>query len=253
MSEIWALGDYEQVAQRFAPIHERLMDALSPAAGMRWLDVATGTGEIALRAARAGARVTALDFNDELLQQARAKAHDEQLPIDFVLGDAQSLPFDDEAFDVVSSCFGIIFPPDRDAVAHELARVTRPGGRLGLTAWSPREDQLELYRRFAPPDVEPPPDHTDWGRDGFAAALLGDAFDLQIDEGIWRLEDESPGTLYDFMTTNAPPGVAFLERLAPERRDEYREAQIAYWQRFADASGRVSEPWRYVLVRGTRR
>jgi ubiquinone/menaquinone biosynthesis C-methylase UbiE len=253
LTEIWALGDYEQIAQRFGPIHDRLVAALAPAAGERWLDLATGTGEVALRAARAGAQVTALDLSEPLLEQARLKAAAEELPVDFVFGDVQSLPFGDAAFDVVSSTFGLVFAPDRDAVAHELARVMRPGGRLGLTAWRRRDGQAALYERFRPDDEPPPPDHTDWGREELVDQLLGDAFELELDEGLWYLEEDSPAALFELMTAAAPPTIALLRRLDPERRDAYRKAQIEYWEQFIDADGRVREPWRYLFVRGTRR
>jgi ubiquinone/menaquinone biosynthesis C-methylase UbiE len=252
LSDIWALGDYEQIATRFAPIHDRLVTTLAPRAGERWLDVATGTGEVALRAARAGANVTALDFSEPLLEQAREKADAEGIAVELVHGDAQSLPFDDASFDIVSSSFGIIFPPDRDAVASELARVTRPGGRLGLTVWRPREGQAEVYAQFIPPE-EAPPNQMDWGRDGFVEALLGDRFELEVEDGVFELEGESPEELFEYWTTVAPPTIALLGRLSPEKREEYRRLQIAYWQQFVGADGRTREPWQYLLYVGRRR
>src|SRR5918912_2631100 len=128
---MWGGADYERIAQRFAPVHDELVARLVPAPGERWLDVGTGTGEVALRAARGGAEVTAIDISNELLELARAKEDAER--VSWELGDAQSLRFDDGAFDVVVSSFAVIFAPDQEAAAHELGRVCRRGGRLGLT------------------------------------------------------------------------------------------------------------------------
>ena len=100
-AELWSGGRYELVAARFAEIHDALVEGLAPRAGEHWLDVATGTGEVALRAAHAGAEVTGLDIAPRLLEQARSQSSDVQ----WVEGDAQSLPFADGAFDVVSSSF----------------------------------------------------------------------------------------------------------------------------------------------------
>src|SRR5919199_6307091 len=105
------------MAERFAPIHDELVARLSPARGERWLDLGTGTGEVALRAARAGAFVTALDIAPKLLAEARGKAVAAGLQIRFDEGDAQALPYADASFDVVSSSFGVVFPPDQEAVA----------------------------------------------------------------------------------------------------------------------------------------
>src|SRR5918911_5325260 len=128
---MWGGADYERIAQRFAPIHDELVARLAPSPGERWLDVGTGTGEVALRAARAGAEVTAIDISDELLDQARAK--EGATSVRWELGDAQSLRFDDSAFDVVVSCFAVIFA-DQKAAAPELGRVCRSGGGGGAPA-----------------------------------------------------------------------------------------------------------------------
>ena len=109
-AELWNGGQYELVAARFAEIHDALVESLAHRAGERWLDVATGTGEVTLRAARAGAEVTGLDIAPRLLEQARSRSSD----VEWVDGDVQALPFPDGAFDVVSSSFGLIFAPDQE-------------------------------------------------------------------------------------------------------------------------------------------
>jgi SAM-dependent methyltransferase len=248
---IWGAGAYERIAERLAPIHDELVARLRPVPGERWLDLGTGTGEVALRAARAGAEVTALDVAPRLLAEARRKAAAEGLEIRFDEGDAQALPYADAGFDVVSSNFGVVFGPDQEAVARELGRVCRPGGRVGLTAWRPKPLLKALYERFQ--DEPPASEHTDWGREERLHELLDPAFELELSAGTWHLEGASPEAVYEFMATSAPPTAAFLDRLPAERESEFRAALVGYWRRFADAEGRVREPHDYVLAIGRRR
>jgi ubiquinone/menaquinone biosynthesis C-methylase UbiE len=128
-SVMWAIGPYERISEHLKIAHDHLLWALPPQPGERWLDVATGTGEIARPVARAGAQVTALDLAPELIETARAKAAAEDLEIAFEVGDAEALPYEDASFDTVTSTFGVMFTPDHAAAARELARVCKPGGR----------------------------------------------------------------------------------------------------------------------------
>ena len=244
-AELWSGGNYELVAARLAEIHDTLVESLVPQEGERWLDVATGTGEVALRAARAGADVTGLDIAPRLLELARSTSSD----VEWVEGDAQALPFADDAFDVVSSSFGLIFAPDQEAVARELARVCR--GRLGLTAWRPNEGPHALYAVFA---GEQPagPSADDWGREERVRELLSDAFELELEERVWWLEGGSPEDVWDLMSTGAPPLKTLVDSLEAERRAEFRDAMIDYWSGFETPNG-VREPRGYLLVRGRRR
>src|SRR5262249_37716124 len=131
----WGGARHDQIVPYYAPIYDDLVAQLAPRPGERLLDVATGTGEVAFRAARTGAEVTGLDITPELLDVARSKA--DAHAIRFDEGDAQALPYVDGSFDVVASNFGVIFALGRDAVASELARVCRRGGRPRRTAWGP--------------------------------------------------------------------------------------------------------------------
>jgi SAM-dependent methyltransferase len=250
-SAMWGGGTYERIAERFAPIHDELVRRLEAGPGVRWLDLATGTGEVAVRAARAGAEATGLDFAPGMLEQARAKAAAEGLEIHWDLGDAQALPYADASFDVVSSNFGIMFAPDHEAVAWELGRVTRPGGRLGLANWRPNEGLHAIYGRFAPGEGAPDPE--EWGSEGHLRELLGASFELEIEERVWNLEGDSPEDVWELMVTSAPPVKALVESLEPERSGEFRQAMLDHWANFRiDGSG-VSEPRRYLLVLGRRR
>jgi ubiquinone/menaquinone biosynthesis C-methylase UbiE len=127
-SVMWGNGPYERVSEHLTVAHDHLFRALPPQPDERWLDIATGTGEIARPAARAGAQVTGLDLAPELIETARAKAAAEDLEITFEVGDAEALPYEDASFDTVTSTFGVMFAPDHAAVARELAPSASPVG-----------------------------------------------------------------------------------------------------------------------------
>ena len=133
----WTSGDYSAVAARIHPMAELLVQAADLPAGARVLDVASGSGNAALAAARCGCRVTGIDYVPGLLERARARSVAEELPIELDQGDAEALPYPDGAFDAVLSVVGVMFAPDQERAAAELARVCRPGGRIALAAWTP--------------------------------------------------------------------------------------------------------------------
>jgi SAM-dependent methyltransferase len=244
---LWGGSDYDNIVPYYAPIYDELVERLAPAAGERFLDVACGTGEIAIRAAQAGADVTGLDVAPAMLDRARAKAS--SLPIELDLGDAQKLPYDDRAFDVVASNFGVIFAADRDAVAAELARVCRHGGRLGLTAGCPKPALDELYARFGRTSgVEA----WQWSQRDELERLLGAAFELVVHERVWYPEGARGADVLAFWSRTAPPTKAYLEALDASTRAEVEAALIEYWEGFRDGD-RVREPRAYVLVLGRRR
>ena len=134
-ADTWSGASYERLAETYAPIHDRVVAALALEPGTRVLDVACGTGAVALRAARAGANVVGIDISPDQLAKARSAAAAAALNVHFDEGDCQELPYGDAEFDAVASTFGAIFAPDHERTAAELARVCRPGGRLALTAW----------------------------------------------------------------------------------------------------------------------
>jgi SAM-dependent methyltransferase len=233
------------MAQRFAPIHDRLVERLRVRAGERWLDVATGTGAVAIRAAAAGAEVTGVDIAPEMLEGARAKAPD----IQFDLGDVQALPYEDGSFEVVSSCLGFIFAPDHRATARELTRVC--SGRLGFTAWEPHRELSELYASFeldAPEGRHP----FEWGRREYIDDLLGPAFELDVDREVWFLAGKDGADLWDLWSRSAPPFRAMVAGLEGARRAEFRDAYIEFCERYREGD-EVRFPRPYLLVTGTKR
>ncbi|MFN8630458.1 MAG: class I SAM-dependent methyltransferase [Chloroflexota bacterium] len=150
----WSSGDYHAIGVRIVLVAEELIESLDLRSTETVLDVATGSGNAALAAARRGAEVTGADYVPALLERARRRADAESLEATFVPGDAEALPFEDGAFDVTASVFGAMFAPDQARTASELARVTRSGGRIGLVAHTPEGFIGNLFRtvgRHVPP------------------------------------------------------------------------------------------------------
>lgn len=247
IGELWGSSDYDNIVPYYAPIYDELVGRLAPQQGEGFLDVACGTGEIALRAARTGAIVTGLDISPVMLERARAKAG--ELVISFELGDAQVLPYEDASFDVVASNFGVVFAPDRDAVARELARVCRLGGRLGLTAWKPKPALDELYARFGRTSAI---DASVWSRADEIQRLLGRTFELEVHERVWYLEGDSGEDVLAFWSSTAPPTKAYLESLDDSTRRAVEAELVSYWEGFREGD-RVREPRPYVVLIGNRR
>lgn len=155
--EMWTVGDFAEVAKRTERTAETLIDAIGVEAGRRVLDVATGTGNAAMVAAERGAAVTGLDLTPKLLGIAAERARDAGLEIELIEGDAESLPFADDSFDRVVSVYGVMFAPDQQRAADELWRVCRPGGRIGVCAWTPDGVIGQLFARLAM-HLPPPPE-----------------------------------------------------------------------------------------------
>ena len=174
---MWALGDYPAVASEVIPtLGPLLVQACGVGPGDRVLDVAAGSGNAALPAALAGARVVASDLTPELLEDGRRQAGRLGLDVEWRQADAESLPFADGEFDIVLSCVGVMFAPHHQASADELVRVCRPGGRIGLLSWTPEGFIGQMFaamKPFAaapPPGAQPPPL---WGDATHVRALLG--------------------------------------------------------------------------------
>ena len=175
---MWALGDYPAVAIDVIPeLGPALVAATGVRAGDRVLDVAAGTGNAAVPAALTGAEVVASDLTPELFVAGRQFAARNGVEITWEEGDAEALPYDDDSFDVVLSCVGVMFAPHHQVAADELLRVCRPGGRIGLLSWTPTGFVGELFRTMKPYAPPPPPGAQPaplWGDEDHVRALLGD-------------------------------------------------------------------------------
>jgi SAM-dependent methyltransferase len=249
---MWGAAPWERFAETLSPLHDHLVAKLSPRTGERWLDAATGTGAVAIRAARAGAEVTGLDLAPRLVETARRLAADEGLAIRFDVGDCEDLPYDDASFDVVASAVGVIFAPDHGAVARELARVCRPGGRLGLVSWRPDPAYSAVLEPFRPRREPGAGDADDWGRVEHVRDLLADAFELRFVEGNHALQGESAEAIWQLLTTAHSAFKGLLESLDTRSRAELHQAFVGYLEQYR-ADGGISAPDDYLLVLGERR
>ncbi len=255
-SVVWGSGPYERISEHLRAAHDHLLRVIEPREGEKWLDVATGTGEIATRAAAGGADVTGLDLAPDLIESAKDRARDAGVEVTFDVGDAENLPYDDASFDTVTSTFGVMFAPDHAAVGRELARVTKPGGRLGLLTWHPTEGVAAFFKVMAayqPPPPEGAGSPFQWGDRDHLEELLGDAFDLRYEEGDVPQPGDSAEDVWELFSTSYGPTKALANSLDDERREALKADWIAYFEQYPAEGGGVSQPRPYVLVVGERR
>jgi SAM-dependent methyltransferase len=179
---MWASGDYPSMVETFLlPLGPRLVEACDIREGMEVLDVAAGTGNASIPAARTGAKVTASDLTPELLEAGRRRADAAGVTLEWAEADAEHLPFEDASFDVVMSSIGAMFAPHHQDVADELVRVCRPGGTIGLLSWTPEGMLGALFRTIGPfapappPGAQPPPL---WGSEDHLGELFGSRVDF---------------------------------------------------------------------------
>jgi len=174
----WSAGDFGQIAKATASGAEDFIKRLNIQPGMKVLDVACGSGNTALPAARLGAAVTGVDIAPNLIEQARANAAREGLKIQFDEGDAEALPYEDASFDAVLTMFGAMFAPRPEVVAAELKRVCRPGGFVAMANWTPTGFVGQMFkivaRHYPPPAAMPPP--VLWGVDATVRERLAAGF-----------------------------------------------------------------------------
>jgi SAM-dependent methyltransferase len=253
----WAAGDYAAVAEHIDAVPPRdLLERVDIRPGQDVLDVAAGTGNVAIRAAAAGAQVVGLDLTPELFDTARRRAAAADVTVDWVEGDAEDLPYDDDRFDRVLSTFGVQFAPRHAIVAQELARVCRPGGIIGLVNWTPEGQIGELFKimgRYmpAPPDYASPPPL--WGDEQHVRGLFaGSGVELEFARGHnpWRFDSAEHWVV--FMETHYGPTLKAREKLTAEGRWEACRAEIvAMAERRNEATdGSLLIPGEYLIATG---
>jgi SAM-dependent methyltransferase len=155
---VWSAGDYPDVAQMIEPVAHVLLERVGVQRGEELLDVATGSGNVAIPAAQLGANVTGLDLTPKLLEAARERAAQAGVEVRWIEGDAEELPFAESSFDRVTSCFGVIFAPRHDIAAAELVRVARPGATIAFTGWTPEGVNGRLFTTIGAHMPPPPPE-----------------------------------------------------------------------------------------------
>jgi ubiquinone/menaquinone biosynthesis C-methylase UbiE len=254
---MWALGDYGAVAHEvIADLGPVLVEAAGVGPGQRVLDVAAGTGNVAVPAALAGADVVASDLTPELLDAGRRAADHRGARVDWREGDAEALPFADGAFDATVSCVGVMFAPHHQVAADELVRVTRPGGTLGLVSWTPEGfigQMLAVMRPFAPsppPGAQPPPL---WGRPEHVRGLLGDRASVVREERRLLRVDRfrTAEEFRDFFKATYGPTIVVYRAIAddPGKVATLDADLVALAERFAvDGEDGLVMGWEYLLL-----
>ncbi|MEP6703359.1 MAG: class I SAM-dependent methyltransferase, partial [Acidobacteriota bacterium] len=181
---MWIAGDFGEIAKSIEDGGTEFVDRLDLKAGTRVLDVATGTGNLAIPAAKTGATVIGIDIAPNLIEQAIARAKAEGVEAKFEVGDAEALPYDDGSFDVVMTMFGAMFAPRPDVTASELIRVTKPGGLIAMANWTPEAFTGQMFKTGAkhvppPPGMAPP---VQWGSEEKVRERLSAGIsDLQLE------------------------------------------------------------------------
>jgi SAM-dependent methyltransferase len=254
-AQVWSSGPYQGVTETIADIHVAVMERLAPERGQRFLDLACGTGAVAELAAATGAEVSGVDFAPALIEQAKERAVARGLEIDYRVGDVEALDLEDASFDRVASACGVMFAPDHQAVASELARVTKPGGKIALACWAPDSGPAELFALIRPFQPPPPPgvgNQFEWGREGYVRDLLGDDFELEFDQEDSLLELESGEAAWELFSRDFGPIRTLAESLDDEQREELHRGFVELHER-SGANGGIHFSRMYLLTFGTRR
>jgi SAM-dependent methyltransferase len=231
----WASGDFSVVAARIVYQAEQLCETTDVLAGTRVLDVATGSGNAALAAARRGCEAVGVDYVPALLERGRVRAAAEHLEVQFVEGDAENLPFPDASFDAVLSIYGVMFAPDHRRAADELARVCRPGGRIALASWTPDGfigETFRIFSRYLPPapGLRPP---VSWGNELYLGALferVAASVRHYPRTAIFRFRSAEENV--DFFRTNYGPTLRAFESLDPAPRESLRNDLLDLARRY---------------------
>jgi ubiquinone/menaquinone biosynthesis C-methylase UbiE len=255
--KIWSSGDYNKIARITVPIARELIEAAEPRPGARVLDVATGTGHVALEAARMACVVTGIDYVPAWVDVARRRAVAEGLEVDFQVTDAEHLPFDDDSFDTVLSAIGVMFTADHDRAAAELVRVCRPGGRIGLASWTPTGFVGQMLKAVGqhvppPPAAQPP---TRWGTEEVVTELLGDGVhDIASYTASVTERFASPEAFTDFFLTHYGPTYTAANSLDEAGRAALRSdlTRLAHQANRAPDGTFVSD-WDYLVVTAEKR
>ncbi|WP_347354610.1 class I SAM-dependent methyltransferase [Intrasporangium sp.] len=256
---MWALGDYPAVASEIIPsMGPVLVAAAAIGPGTRVLDVAAGSGNVAVPAALAGAEVVASDLTPDLLAAGRRAAEAAGAQLAWQEADVEALPYADGRFDAVVSCVGIMFAPHHQRAADEVLRVTRPGGRIAFASWTPQGfigqmfATMKPYAAPPPPGAQPPPL---WGSEDHVRALLGDRVtDLTFERRDVVVDRFDTGAEFrDYFKDNYGPTIAAYRGLAGSRdRAAALDGELAaLGDRGLDADGTMR--WEYLLVTARKR
>jgi SAM-dependent methyltransferase len=236
---MWAAGDYATLSEYIREVGKHLVERVGVEPGMRVLDVACGTGNAAIPAARAGGDVTGLDLVPELLDGGRTKAAEVGVEVDWVEGDAEQLPFEDGAFERVLSTFGHMFAPRHRQTADEMGRVCREGGAIGICCWTPEGVTGDLFAAMGsylppPPDFASPP--LLWGTEDHVREMFPSARDYEFERRSAMIEWDSVEGWADFFMPRFGPFVT-AQAMLGERFADLRTDVVEVWTRWNEADG----------------
>ena len=257
--QAWSSGDFHVVAARIMLVAEHLVDTADLKAGWRVLDVATGSGNAAIAAARLGCTAIGVDYVPSLLQRGRERAAAEGFDVALLEGDAEALPFADRSFDAVTSVFGSMFAPDHQQAADELVRVCKPGGTIALASWTPDGFIGELFRTVAK-HVPPPAGVRSpmlWGTEAHLRELFGERISsLTVEERLFTWRFRSAEELVEFFRTWYGPTLKAFAGLGDDAaRDALRADLVALARRFdrLGVGNAIAVPAAYTEAVGVRK
>ncbi len=252
----WSSGDYAVIGTTLQLMGEQLCEAVDVSAGWRVLDVAAGNGNASLAAARRGCEVVATDYVETLLDRARRRADADGLTLTTKVADAEDLPFADGSFDAVLSTVGVMFTPDPQRAAHQLVRVVRPGGRIGLANWTPEGFVGEMFRTIGQ-HVPPPagvPSPLQWGTEAGVEALLGAECHLEVARRHFRFRYRSAHDFFETFGAFYGPIVKALAALDKTGRASLRDQLVALAEDHnRNENGALTVESEYLEVVATRR
>jgi SAM-dependent methyltransferase len=237
----WASGDFAEIATLIVPVAERLCDAADLRAGWSVLDVACGSGNAAIAAARLGCVVSGIDYVPALLERGRERAAAERISLDLRHGDAEEIPFPDASFDATLSVYGAMFAPDQRRAAAEILRVTRPGGTVALASWTPQGFIGDMFRAVAA-HVPPPAGLASpmlWGTEEHLAELFGPEVSWTHRRETFTFRFTSAAAFVECFAAYYGPTLKALEAAGPARDALERDLHdlALSWNRLA-----VDEP-----------
>jgi ubiquinone/menaquinone biosynthesis C-methylase UbiE len=256
---VWAAGKFDDIAERIWAVGKDLVDRVGVSPGEKVLDVACGTGNASIPAAVAGGEVTGLDITPELFEDARRRAGEAGVELELVEGDAEELPFDDGSFDVVLSTFGCMFAPDQPRTASEIARVLRPGGRLGIAAWRPEGAIGRFFMTMAahapppPPGFQPPPL---WGlRDHVTELFEGTGVEPRFEDAAAHFHFASLDEMFEEYSNKFGPVVMLRAALEPEGKWDALadDLRTLYGELSTPEDGGIAFEGEYLITLGDKR
>lgn len=254
----WNLGGdiYEEVSRGIADSIEHCTFRLAPKPGELILDVATGTGWASRRVAAYGAQVIGIDLGEDLIKTATEQARRSGLRAEYLVGDAEALPFEDGKFDGIISTCGVMFVSRAEVAASELARVCKKGGRVAFTAWTPTSTLFEMFKLMkgyvSAPPPQAPPSPFEWGRRERVKELLGQTFDLRFEEATSFFREPSGMRVWEIFSKGYGPTKSLAQSLSSERLESFRNDFIAFHEKYKTELG-ICVPRDYLLTVGVRK